>query len=169
MDRRIKVVLPIALAVIFVVIQSREIYPLMVVYFFPPLGKESVIPTAVALGFGPLHTALTFTTMDALTSLFIIWNFDLVCRLKVIGDIIARVMVKAINILSRRPWIWRFAYIGIFVVVFIPFQGSGAVTASVLGKLLGLKPEYLWVVIVLASFLSSITIAFSTRIAIHLL
>ena len=169
MDRRIKVILPIALAVIFLIIQPREIYPLVVVYFFPPFGKESVIPTAIALGFHPLHVALTFTTMDAITSLFIIWNFDLACRLWVVGNLIMLTMRRSINMLSRHRWIGRLTYLSIFIFVFVPFQGTGGVSASILGRLLGLRPDYLWLVIVSASLTSSLMISYSIRFALKFL
>ena len=41
-----------------------KFWSLSAAYFFPPLGKESVIPAGVALGIDPLLMALSFFSLE---------------------------------------------------------------------------------------------------------
>ena len=136
-----------------------KIFSLMTLYFFPPFGKETVIPAAVALGIHPLHISLTLTAMDAVTSLFVIWNFHWIHHIPLLGWVIKKVEVKCRKFLETRKIIREATYLSLFVFVFIPFQGSGAITASVLGMILSLDAKRVWVVIVLASLFSCLFIA----------
>jgi uncharacterized membrane protein len=146
-----------------------KIFSLMTVYFFPPFGKETVIPAAVALGIHPLHISLTLTAMDAVTSLFVIWNFHWIHHIPLIGWIISRVEEKCRKFLETRKFVREATYFSLFVFVFIPFQGSGAITASVLGILLSLDAKKVWVVIVLASLFSCLFIAGFSEVFLSLL
>ena len=136
-----------------------KIFSFMTVYFFPPFGKETVIPAAVAFGIHPLHISLTLAAMDAVTSLFVIWNYHWIHHIPLLGWVIEKVEVKCKKFLETRKLVREATYLSLFVFVFIPFQGSGAITASVLGMLLSLDAKKVWVVIVVASLLSCLFIA----------
>ena len=69
-----------------------KLFFLMFAYFFPPLGKESIIPIGVTGGeitipfinqhivvpeINPLIMALTIAFVDIVVALFLLWNYDL--------------------------------------------------------------------------------------------
>jgi len=72
----------------------------MFAYFFPPLGKESIIPIGVSGGeitiplynqqiivtsINPLIMALTIAFIDIVVALFLVWNYDLAEKIPIIG------------------------------------------------------------------------------------
>ncbi len=168
-----KLFIPIAFGALLVGVHAlkgeehyRIIYPLMVLYFIPPMGKESIIPTAVALGVQPSVAGLTFATMDALSSLFIIWNFDLLYKAPLFGDLVDNATTRTEAILNRYPKARKASYFFLFILAFIPFQGSGGVTASIAGRLLSLRPFQIWVMVGIAVTVSALAIAHSMEFII---
>ncbi|MCD6461151.1 MAG: small multi-drug export protein [Thermoplasmata archaeon] len=141
----------------------------MAAYFFPPLGKESVIPILVyslktgGYGYGPLEVmglaggVVAFT--DIVVALFLMWNFDLALKIPLIGPQIKKMEVKGGNYLRKKPWIRRMAFIGVVLFVMFPFQGSGGVGATILGRLIGMKKERVFYAITLGAVLGCYTIA----------
>ncbi len=138
----------------------------LVAYFVPPAGKESLIPLMTAFlrfkgfdGFTAVFVPVTLiTATDAITAFFVIWNFDLILMIPKIGGVLKSVEIKARGIISKHN-LAKKTYLGIFVFVFIPFQGTGSTTASVIGRLLGLEKVKLFTTIVIASLLSSLFMA----------
>lgn len=168
-----KLLIPISLGVLLIGLYALKgeehykiIYPLMVLYFIPPMGKESIIPSAVALGIQPTVAGLTFATMDALSSLFIIWNFDLLYRAPLIGDFVGEATERTYSILNKYPKARKISYFFLFIIAFIPFQGSGGITSSIAGRLLSLKPHQIWIVVTCAVTISALAIAHSVEIII---
>jgi len=109
-------------------------------YFFPPLGKESIIPTGIALGINPLLMGLSIAFIDIVVALFLVWNYDLAKKIPLVG----RFMVKVENIgrssSEKYSWVKPLRFIGIVLFVMVPFQGSGSLVGSILGRLIGMKP-----------------------------
>ncbi len=138
---------------------------LLIAYFIPPAGKESVVPLMITYLNDHLLSVIVSVTLitstDAFTAFYIIWNFDMVIAIPKIGEIIKRVESKAREFIERYD-LARNTYLGLFFFVFIPFQGTGSTTASVIGRLLGLDNLKLFITIVSASFTSSLFIAIVT-------
>ncbi|WP_457549081.1 small multi-drug export protein [Archaeoglobus sp.] len=145
---------------------------LLIAYYLPPAGKESVIPLMISYlrGHGNLAVIiaiLLITATDAFTAFYIIWNFDIVLMIPKIGKIVLKLEEKAKKFIEEYD-LARNTYLGLFVFVFIPFQGTGSTTASIIGRLLGLDNLKLFLTIVSASFTSSLIIAIiSDYIATH--
>jgi len=66
-------------------------YSFISAYFFPPLGKETVIPAGVGLGIDPLIMALSIAFVDIIVALFLMWNYDLAKKIPLIGKFIIKV------------------------------------------------------------------------------
>jgi len=75
---------------------SAKLLLLMMVYFFPPLGKESIIPLGISGGeitnpitgyvsvvpsINPIIMALSIAFIDIVVALFLVWNYDLALSL----------------------------------------------------------------------------------------
>ncbi len=135
----------------------------LIAYFLPPAGKESIIPLMISYlhDYGVLALAITvllITATDTFTAFYVIWNFDIILLIPKIGDIIRMLEVKARKFIEEYD-LTRNTYLGLFIFVFIPFQGTGSTTASLIGKLLGLDNIKLFTTIVSASLTSSIFIS----------
>jgi len=115
-------------------------WPLITGYFFPPLGKESIIPLGVAAGIHPIVMALSIAFVDVVVALFLVWNYDLAKKIPLIGKFITKVEEKGKNVEEKYGWIKPLRFIGIVLFVMVPFQGSGGLVGSIVGRLIGMKP-----------------------------
>ena len=114
---------------------------LMLVYFVPPFGKGTVIPGGIVAGIDPWILAIATAFVDIAVGFFLTWNFDLAKKIPFIGSGITRVQRKGEDMLKSLPWLERASFIGIVVFVMFPFQGSGAVGGTILGRAIGLSPN----------------------------
>ena len=109
-------------------------------YFFPPLGKETIIPAGILVGINPLVMALSIAFVDFIVALFLIWNYDLAKNIPLIGTFMKKVETIGKTSSSKYGWIKPLRFIGIMLFVMIPFQGSGGMVGSIIGRLIGMKP-----------------------------
>jgi uncharacterized membrane protein len=108
-----------------------------------------VLGTAVVLGPAALgdtirelstwDLALIVIYLTCVTAFFFSYNLDLLHRVPVIGAPLRRARINAVRTLRERPWIRRWATIGVGLFVFLPLPGSGSLGGSLVGRLLGLK------------------------------
>lgn len=109
-------------------------------YFFPPLGKETIIPGGILAGIDPLVMALSIAFVDIIVALFLVWNYDFAKKVPLIGHFIAKVETIGRKSSSKYSWIKPLRFIGIVLFVMVPFQGSGGLVGSIVGRLIGMKP-----------------------------
>ena len=131
-------------AFMFLTMSQRDfliLSQLMLVYFVPPFGKGTVIPGGIAVGIDPWTLAIATAFVDIAVGVFLTWNFDLAKKIPFIGSGITRVQRKGEDMLGSLPWLERASFIGIVVFVMFPFQGSGAVGGTILGRAIGLSPK----------------------------
>ena len=131
-------------AFMFLTMSQRDfliLSQLMLVYFVPPFGKGTVIPGGIAVGIDPWTLAIATAFVDVAVGVFLTWNFDLAKKIPFIGSGITRVQRKGEDMLGSLPWLERASFIGIVVFVMFPFQGSGAVGGTILGRAIGLSPK----------------------------
>ncbi len=130
-------------------------------YFFPPFGKESVIPLVVGQltrkgYYSPLATitlvAGTIAYVDVVSSYFLLWNLYIAEKIPVIGDWIRKFRDFGAQKMKEKEWIKKVAFIGVALFVIVPFQGSGGVGASILGRVIGLNKYHAWLAIIIGSF-----------------
>jgi uncharacterized membrane protein len=131
---------------------------LFVIYFIPPLGKESVIPGAIGLGCPPWIICCGVILMDILSCVFISLNFDLLEKIPFVSDLIHKFMDNTDKIRKRNPWVERLSYLGLLIFMYIPLQGSGASTTTILGKLFGVKMWITFSIVMIGSILSTLSI-----------
>ena len=134
-----------------------RVYPLLIAYFFPPFGKETVIPLGVGvlkqgltipffdihvspLSVHPVAMALSVAFIDIVVALFLVWNYDLAKKIPVIGSFIIKVEDRGKGFQQRYSWVKPLRFIGVILFVIIPFQGSGGLVGSIVGRLIGMKP-----------------------------
>lgn len=91
-------------------------------------------------------------TVDVVVGLFLVWNLDLVHAIPRIGPGFRRFEARGAAFLGDHGWVRRLAFIGIVLVVIVPFQGTGAVMGSILGRLIGIGPWRTFAAIVIGAY-----------------
>ncbi|MCK4718097.1 MAG: small multi-drug export protein, partial [Thermoplasmata archaeon] len=168
--------LPFAIAALFILaLYAIFSWPQFIVigggimgYFFPPLGKESIIPIMVN-GLVKLHgfsafnaivtSGLAIAFVDMVVGLFLMWNFDLVLKVPFFGPIIRKMETKGGEYLKEKTWLRKLAFIGVALFVMFPFQGSGGVGGTIMGRLLGMPKRKVWYAVVTGGVVGCFMIA----------
>lgn len=168
-DRVIRFSVPFILGIAYIIILSVlydderffQITGLMLLYFIPPAGKESIIPAGIAFGIPWQVICFSIIFIDLISCIFMLWNFDLICRIPRAGRWIQHIMNEGRVYLSRHTWMEHLYMVGLITVVFMPLQGTGAVGGSILGKMLGLRSIEIFTAILIGSTLHSLVIGLS--------
>lgn len=135
----------------------------MIAYFFPPLGKESVIPMAIATGLHPILIASVVAFLDIIAALFLLWNYDFVKLAPYLGPWMERFEKKGNEISTKKYWMKGIEFIGIMLFVMFPFQGSGGVGGTILGRLMGLNRYAVFAAIGIGSISGCLLIAYTAE------
>ncbi len=136
-------------------------WPLMTGYFFPPLGKESIIPAGVLVaGIHPAVMALSIAFIDIIVALFLVWNYDLAKKIPFVGTFINKVEQKGKIAEQKYGWVKPLRFVGIVLFVMVPFQGSGGLVGSIVGRLIGMKPWNTFLAISIGALVGCTLIAF---------
>lgn len=163
---------------------------LMIAYLVPPFGKETIIPAALLGGEAvvglvagiigvsmdpayltgyPLWTvAVGIVGMDIAVSAFITYNFDLLLKIPLVGSWLRWIMRSADTIIRKKTWIEELSSAGLLIFMYIPLQGSGAMTTSVIARLLNYPPLQAVGLVTFGSILSTLTVAFGVTSLVQL-
>lgn len=155
------VILILALWLLYDTERFFQITGLIFLYFIPPAGKESIIPTAIAFGFPWQVVCFVFTYVDIVLCLFMLWNFDIICKIPFMGKWIHYLVQNGSVFLSKHLWVERFCFIGLSTFVFIPLQGSGSIGGVILGRILGMSTVQIFIAVLIGTFLQSYLIGLS--------
>ena len=144
-------------------------FGLAMAYIIPPAGKETVIPSGVALGMHPWEMTYLLVMLDLAGALFIILNFGLAKRLPVLGRYIRFMERKGAKRLTDSTTLKAGIWVGLVLFHMIPFQGSGGLTAGIIGRAIGMRTAPLIAAVTAGSLLSGLMLAYSAWFAKGLL
>jgi uncharacterized membrane protein len=153
------------------------LWPLFIAYFFPPFGKETIIPLGIGLlengltisflnlyispgQVNPLLMALSIAFVDIIVAWFLVWNYDLAKKIPLIGTFITKIETRGKSASTKYSWIKPLRFIGIILFVMVPFQGSGGLVGSIIGRLIGMKPWNTFYAISIGAIVGCLLIAF---------
>lgn len=179
----LKFILPfiIGLAVVYIVgmvlpaNSTYKYWALVAAYFFPPFGKETIIPIGIYGGeipvpfsndimvitpINPVIMALSIAFVDIIVALFLMWNYDLAKQIPFVGKFMQKVEILGKRSSSKYAWITPLRFIGIVLFVMVPFQGSGGLVGSIVGRFIGMKPLNTFFAISLGAIVGCSLIAF---------
>lgn len=156
--------------------ELSKIWPLLLAYFFPPFGKETIIPLGVGIlekgltvpllnlhvvpvKINPVSMALAVAYIDIIVALFLVWNYDIAKKIPIVGQFISKVEEKGKNVEYKYGWVKPLRFIGIVLFVMIPFQGSGGLVGSIVGRLIGMKPWNTLIAISIGAVIGCLLIA----------
>lgn len=158
---------------------SGKLFFLMFTYFIPPLGKESVIPIGVFGGeldvplinkhvvvppIDPFIMAISIAFVDIVVALFLVWNYDLAKKIPLLGEFMKKVENIGRSSSEKYTWVRALRFFGLVLFVMIPFQGSGGVVGSILGRLIGMKPWVTFLAISIGAIVGCLLIAYFSEI-----
>jgi uncharacterized membrane protein len=149
--------------------EAQEMLYVWIFYTIPPLGKETIIPTVVANGVPPLIAGLSVTLVDVIFSLFLIWNYDWVKKIPVLGKMLERTEEKGRQKVSKNKWFKRLTFTATTFFVLIPASGSGGIGGTIFGRIVGMKPYRVLLAVVIGSLIGSIGYATLSGILIPIL
>ncbi|HOB17687.1 MAG TPA: small multi-drug export protein [Candidatus Methanoculleus thermohydrogenotrophicum] len=166
----IKFVLPFAIVLavfvpLYLIVPYEDFLTLSglaVAYFIPPAGKESIIPIAIMMGYPWWLITLVIFLIDVAVALFVVWNFDLALKIPLIGRLLEGGMTVARNYIETQPLLRRLSAVGLILFVFFPFQGTGTMNGSILGRLLGMDEAQVLSCVCIGSLASCLVIALGT-------
>ena len=141
---------------------------LMIVYYIPPAGKESIIPLGIALGIPWWLMVISLALLDVLTGLFMILNFSLALRVPFLGPWVSRFLDSGDEFRARHPWISRWSILGVALFVLLPLQGTGGVGATIVGIIAGLSPLEILVAIGLGALAECLVFALGSELVYRL-
>lgn len=141
----------------------------MVAYIVPPLGRETIIPACILLGIPWWLTAFTLAFLDFAGGLFMAWNFPLLLRIPRLGPWVRRFMEAGRTFLDRRPWLERLYFVGLIAFVALPFDGSGSIVGSIIGRMLGMTKAEVLSCITIGGIIGSFSIALGIDYVTHLI
>lgn len=132
------------------------------------VGKFSAAGAATAGETDFLYWMFMIGTVDVLTGLFLVWNFDLLYRVPFLGPLLRVMEAKGLLFLDANPWVRRVAFSGVVLIVIVPFQGTGAVMGSIVGRLIGLGPWRTFAAIVIGGY-TGVTLMLSASLLVAFL
>jgi uncharacterized membrane protein len=132
----------------------------MIAYFFPPLGKESVIPLGIAAGLDPILIALSIAFVDMFIALFLVWNYDFAKLIPFMGPWMEKVEKTGGKKFTEKPWLENLAFFGLVLFVMFPFQGSGGVATSIIGRVIGMSKLKVFLAICIGAVVGCLLIAY---------
>ena len=158
--------LPLLLLLAFMLPDGKValFFTLLVAYIIPPAGKESIIPFGIILGYPWWMICSAILIIDSASALLITLNFHHLYKIPIIGDLFIRCSEGMQSIFIRHRWISRFSLAGLFIFIFFPLQGSGAINGTILSRLMSIDPRSAFVIIITASGLSCLAIAFGVTL-----
>ncbi len=145
---------------------------IMFLYLIPPAGKESMVPAGVFLlkgHFGIMSivlTAVSIAFVDTFVGLWMMWNWDLIKLVPFLGTYVRKLEDIGDKIWKKHRYLSNLAYVGLALFVAFPFQGSGAVGATVVGRILGMEPRKVFYSIIFGSLFGCFLIAIASYFAI---
>lgn len=132
---------------------------LMIAYFIPPAGKESIIPLGIALGYSWWLMTVSIALMDALTALFLALNFDMALKIPILGTWMKKFMDTGSSFFAQHKWIERLSFIGLVMFVMFPLQGSGGIGGTLVGRMLGMNRWEVVLAVTIGAFTGCFVIA----------
>ncbi|MFW3146932.1 MAG: small multi-drug export protein [Thermoplasmatota archaeon] len=145
---------------------GKNLLDVWIFYTLPPAGKETIIPKVVLDIHYPVPgwlAGISTSIIDSVVSLFLIWNYDWVKRLPVLGPALEKTEAKGSQKVAKSKWFRRSTFIMTTFFVFVPFSGSGGVGGTVFGRIVGMKPYRVLLAVVIGSTMGSTAFAIAAE------
>lgn len=123
--------------------------------FIPPAGKESIIPILISGGIEPMIIFFGIFLIDLTACFAVLTCFEVVDYLVYKSGFLSKRMQKVEKKISKIER-YDLVSLGLIGFMFLPFQGTGAITTTVLAQFLRLPDWKTIVVVIIGSITSTI-------------
>ncbi len=127
---------------------------LVVAYFLPPLGKESIIPLMLLSEIPVWIAGSTIVMMDIISSAIIAYNWwfaELIIYHIPYLDRGYDKLKKKSEKLSKKKLIT----LAMIIFMIIPFQGTGGISTTIISRLIGFKPKKTVAIVFIGSLITT--------------
>ncbi len=123
-------------------------------------GKAVVGSKLKVLEFlGTWDLAFIVMYVNAVSAWWYAYNLDLLQKLPKVGPYMRNARKNAVLTLQQRPWIRRWAVVGVGAFVITPLPGSGALGGCLMGRILGISKKATFLSVAIAGVVVSISYA----------
>jgi len=130
-------------------------------YVFTPMGLEIAVPLGIfTLKLKPLQVFFSLIFTDVIVATFIMWNLPILKKVPGLGKILMIIEEKGKKSFEKSKKLAGTTFAGLILFVAIPIQGTGAISGSILGTLIGF-PQHLTLI--------AVTFGTSLRLAVYLM
>lgn len=145
--RRALVIAPIAGFVLIVLVTGALVSPAAAGFIaslaagtFVGGGKLVILAGAVEQApVGHWEVAALVVYIDIATACIVMGGIHILDRLPMVARRLEAAGRSSGRVLAHNPWMFRAAWVGLALFIAVPFNGTGALVGSVLGRLLGLS------------------------------
>jgi len=138
--------------------QWKWYWKLMGAYFFPPAGKETIIPLALNRGIPEFIWGLSIWVFDLMFCVTVLtnwWLIQIIIKyIKPVHKWTIKLQKKTESFKQKKYGKFLPAILLLFMI--IPFQGSGAISTAFIGTWLGFRPRDILIMVAIGSFMSII-------------
>lgn len=140
--------------------EASKYTALTLAYFFPPAGKETIIPLMLSDKLGPPLSpwivGSTIVIIDIISSAIIAYNWwfaELIIKHIPYLDRGYEFLQKKAEKFRRKKWLT----VSLLLFMIIPFQGTGGISTTILSRLLGVKARKTVFIVALGSSITTAT------------
>jgi len=126
-------------------------------------GKAALGDQMFSFNLDSWHLAVIFVFINGVSTFFYTYNLDLLQRLPKIGPYMRLSRRNAVETLKHRPWIRRWAVVGVSLFVVTPLPGSGALGGALMGRITGLTKRVTVTAVTVAGVVIGCAYAFLAR------
>ncbi|MDJ0972913.1 MAG: small multi-drug export protein [Planctomycetota bacterium] len=126
-------------------------------------GKAVVGNELVELTLSTWDLAFIVMYVNAVSAWWYAYNLPLLQKLPKIGPYMRQARENAVLTLKQRPWIRRWAVVGVGAFVITPLPGSGALGGGLMGRILGISKKATFLSVAIAGVVVSIAYAMLAR------
>jgi uncharacterized membrane protein len=103
---------------------------------------------------------LSIAFVDIIVALFLVYNYDLAKKIPFVGKFIVRIEKIGRSSSDKYRWLKPLRFIGIILFVMVPFQGSGGLVGSIVGRLIGMKRWTVFIAISIGAIVGCLLIGY---------
>ncbi len=118
-------------------------------------GEAALGEQVYDLNLNTWHLAYVVMYVNAASTFFYTYNLDLLQKVPKIGPYMRRARMNSVAMLRQRPWIRRWAVVGIGLFVVTPLPGSGALGGALMGRIIGVSKKATFISVSIAGVVVS--------------
>lgn len=126
-------------------------------------GKAVIGNELVQLELTTWHLAFIVMFVNGVSAWWYTYNLPLLQHVPKIGPYMKRARANAVLTLKHRPWIRRWAVVGVGAFVITPLPGSGALGGALMGRIIGISKRATFISVAIAGVVVSAAYAMLAR------